>query len=459
MFEKQQQMPTNSVEEINTESLKRKTTLGSALVMGGLIATAPISFANNEGPISPRANTETAVDGIGNQVNPRPEDYSLRRIGKVNLFYLDKLKSCDPQMAKNVVAAGIIHNMTSDKSAYLATLSKINEYYQSHPEYYDLNMNIQRKNPEYNSLYEQYEIESDKLTQIYNSILQDDATGISNRLEMLNVSEEEQKYIENAPKLLSEVESIRQDIIAHIHSDAYLKILQTEFNCSPEQARNHQKTRLDNAQMINYVFSSTKYLKSEGMPAYGFFCTNTNIITLPRNVSFDSVEEYDVEGTDIHYSFFQEVVRHEFWHAVTNATDGLSVGAKELLTITRKQLQPSDSAYNIEYYGSASERYVQLKMLETELQEFGIWSKGAVFSRECSDKMLEAYINEEFAYYNSYEFIHTILRANNSSGFSNLLDYEHLYEIFAPIFNSIADSQTPETYYPPEWWGVTEQKA
>jgi len=425
------------------------------LVLSGLLIMSPGAAYSNNGFRQDEKKIEISATTEKSKIsNPKPEDYDIEKMGTLDLKYINEKKACDNEAAIKIISTAILFDHSYNHGKIVACVAKLDEYVGGRPEFSDMSLeDMKLASPEFSDLYEEYQVEKEKLDDLYKTIMSASTREAKERLNTENVPESIKECVDNAHEILKLVESERANIIKSINSENYLKMLQIEFNCSLDEAKAHQKTRLKNVENVNYLFMSSKTL-SDRHAASGLFYPNTNIIIIPYDIDF-----MDNDSDKISVAFFKEIVAHEFWHAATNATSGMSLSSKALLEITRDQLKTNDSSYNIEYYGDPTERYVRFKSLESELLEMKIWSKDKIFSRDCSDKMLEAYINKEFKHRDSYEFIEVIVLSKNNAGYYNQFDYEQLYLVFSQIFNSIASLETNKTYYPEQWWGSKEEKA
>lgn len=437
---------------------KRRHSLSlDSLLFSGLLMMNPntIHGANDYKQDEKKIEIGNEIDTLA-VTNPKPADYDIDKIGKINLTNIIEKKSCDPVFARKLIAASIITEYSPLVQKLNSAIKNLIEYERAHPDLKNKSILSNRlENKEFNAIYSQFEFEKKNVQSLYQEIIKESEEANKMRLERESIPDTMKKYIEAGPELLETVESVRNEILDNIKSTDYLKLLQIEFNCTLELAKEHQKTRFNNIKNINYFFKYSQKLEAEvGYVAY--FVSNTNEIVIPFDVNLN---DEDKEG--INLAQFKEIVAHEMWHAATNAELGISLEAKNLLGVISEQVQDYDTA-QVEYYGNSSEQYARFKSLEKELADLQIWTKGEIFTREISDKMLNAYNNKEFVNSSTYDFIETIFKKENSTGYNNLLDYEQLFQVFSKIFNSIAvnSQKDGKVHYHSDWdYSNTEQKA
>lgn len=204
-----------------------------------------------------------------------------------------------------------------------------------------------------------------------------------------------QKYLDQAPKIFSEIERARQEAKRLMSDDAYVKKLQSEFGCSLEEARHHQEVRLSNLDFINYDLLSSAEIDAimraaDRSSVTAFYITQTNIIVLPFNLE-DKLTESEKEQKG-----FFKVALHEFLHAATDAEKGISLKAKGLLSkesfegIKDTGDEEADKSSN-KYYSESTERYARFKSLEEDLSRLKIKSRGEEFTFKHFEKLMELF--------------------------------------------------------------------
>ncbi len=207
-----------------------------------------------------------------------------------------------------------------------------------------------------------------------------------------------QPYLDSALILFGKIESARQQAERLVGSAGYLPKIQAEFHCSPAVALEHQRVRVANIDISNYRFVSSQEMESfneESVGSVAYAIRGTNEILFVYTA--DSGEE-NIYTTAL----------HEFLHKATNSQAGLSDITTSLLSTwsfrtyrAPAQISAQDSSHVQEmlaysdYCSAAEERYVRFKILESELEKFGIKELGESFTLIHYERMMQLFTLEE----------------------------------------------------------------
>jgi hypothetical protein len=356
-----------------------------------------------------------------NRENPIPEDYDLIKINskkenkKLNLSDLELKKSLDSTFIEQSILLSLsIEKLNKETSTFSKILQKIQDTINTKK---DISEEIRV------SLVGQQE----KIDEISNSINKKDFLKIKNEL-----SENEKKYLDIAPKLYKIVESVRKEIILSIRSKDYLHKLQMEFNCSEKEAYNHQQVRLSNLNIANYlIVGPSEVLKrSNNKTSTSFFNTNSNMIIIC----------YSLDLTD-----FYDTVLHEMMHLVVNGEGGMSNSSINLLGKDSFGYRSDYSKKNNEYLSSPTERYTRLKILERELANKNIKKIEEEFTYDHYLKMYDLYKKGKFLLPGSLDFLNFT---------KSKLDVDKHFELIKKLFDEIAEidkNKKGNTYKDQNW--------
>jgi hypothetical protein len=254
---------------------------------------------------------------------------------------------------------------------------------------------------------------------------------LSNQEENSPLTEEEKKVIDNSKYLVNTFESTKDLLINLVNTESYLKKLQTEFNCSLEEAKQHQSTRISNIKITNCNFMSTKMLESVINCQAGYMAKD-HIVYVP----------YDVDQKKL-----VNLSLHELLHAMTLGNSGISNKAKDLLEISFNGKMAINNEES-DYHKNATERYVRLKILDMELDRLGIKKFGESISKDQYDKMLKNSLSKmESKNSDNYKFINK--NAEEFIDFNIMDDNEGGYELYKKLFDEIASNN--KTYKHSDW--------
>ena len=239
---------------------------------------------------------------------------------------------------------------------------------------------------------------------------------------------------ENSTKILNETEQVRKELIDIVSTKNYLKKLQSEFNCSLDEAKRHQAVRINNLKTVLISFKNSIELGSNyfgNTPAGAKYFPDYHEIYLPYNRSSEKINRFAF---------------HELLHALTNGDNGLSAKAVKTLSYNASNNKNYDKSLN-EYLLRPTERYVRLKMLELELDKLGIKKFGERISKSGYKKMIqwleESKYDTDFSA-DGVEFLETTKGLDNENG----------RQVINSIFEEIADNQEMDNqndYKHPGW--------
>jgi hypothetical protein len=245
--------------------------------------------------------------------------------------------------------------------------------------------------------------------------------------------------------MIKAIESGREQAIALISDDSYLAKLQEEFDCSSEEAKKHQQTRLSNISITNYMIKSLRDVEiifSKENP------DETEFQTLAYDTKYDNLIYFAYDAD--YQGLFSEVCLHEFLHKATRRNLGLSPKAIKLLS---ESFNPDENFKEIrnQYHSVPTERYVRLKILEQEMEKLEIKKVGEKFRRKHFDQLYKLY-SESKLKYGSLEFMHFTDLPNKEKYKSNDQYLDDLYKLYKTLFNEIAEVKDKrDTYQHPDW--------
>jgi hypothetical protein len=355
--------------------------------------------------------------------NPTPESYDIRE--NKNLYLsLENNKSKDPE---SLIKDGILNSEKEFLDFFIKYASErqlnLKEEIKSLKEKL-----LQGSNDSIANLIDDKEISLKKWISAKEEKEKDKIKLLSNLEDSkYEMTDKDFKILENSNEIVKTFNLAKDTLVDIMSSPDYLKKLKKEFNCSLEEAKKHQETRINNIKMTDCKFMSSKFLNSV-TESSAFYLKKDHLVAVPYDKSSDELFDLAI---------------HELLHASTLGNSGISTKAKDLLTGSfagDKFLEENES----EYFKDATERYARLKILEIELERLGIKKIGESLTKDQYDKLLENSIDKIFAKdqkdkkflnKNAMEFLDFLNMEDGKSGG---------YEILKKMLDEIAMDDTTE---------------
>lgn len=381
-----------SPRQLPIKSLGRNLALGASLLLGSN------TMAQETGPFF---SQDKAIENHILQKTSQPEDYDLTKTARLNLDRLKEKRNLD---------------MTVIPEIMLESFEKSREFKHRLEESGD--------------------------------------SGQNEKASLSNLTELEKEYLKNAPMIFTEIESARSRVMELIGSDGYLKKLQEEFDCSLEEAKEHQRVRLSNVQLTNYIITSQEEIadiyqkenRDTSELSKQILCYDSkydNLIYLPYDwEDYANLLDQNQFSFDIKELKLGSAAMHEFLHKSTRRNLGLSPKAIKLLgegyVHTSETENAGDAERWTEYYRIPTERYARLKMFELDLERLGVKKIGEQFTGEHCKKLYDLYINKKFGI-DAIEFMDfTDYEQGEAKNIIEKEKYELFFNFYQKLFNEIA---------------------
>ncbi len=227
---------------------------------------------------------------------------------------------------------------------------------------------------------------------------------------------------------------VREALIGHIGSQAYLDRLEKEFSGDSEKAKKAQGERLRNVSnvkidtlLLKNITEEFKKYKSADIPrkyldeilenniVFGFYNSDKHSVIVPSDAD-------DYEGIRSN----KEIATHELGHAMTRMHSGIPDRTKNILKDS--YASPEGGAVMNGYFIDSSERLVRKQAVDFEMERLGIKGYGDKFTKDHQDKLMEYYEKGGLSI-DAMEFIKTTKP-----------------EYFERIFNEIAENEQENNY-------------
>jgi len=382
-----------------------KTGAAAALLVG---INNPVKAENNQ---NHHQNEKTEISK--ESINPKAESYDASR---VIVGFSEKDLEISPAMYKEKVLSGMKISQLGLLEVYLEHIGhRIHETKEEIREVQN-NLNMEKEASDLSE-------KENQLKDFENFYEEKIAEKVKIEQSDLELNDEQKKILENSENIFGIINKNKEEIINIINSSEYLKKLQTEFNCSREEAKAHQSTRVNNVQNIKLDLLAKEYLSKKYL-CQAYYDYGNHSMALP----------YDIDDARL-----DRLTKHELWHVATMSDKGLSAKAKSLLTDFSIK---SDNKYFFDkndqaYATNSTERYVRLKILDSELERLGIKNVGDRFTKEHYNKMMQVFMDHFFEQKDNGEGFNTnafdfILMTRDS------LDENNSYLIYDRLFNEIA---------------------
>ena len=426
------------------ENIKKAAQIG-VLVASGVTGVSSHSEAQNTVLDTDLKNqTEINKDTKGLEIKKiNPEDYDLKKIGALDLRDLDAKKSLDAEAINRIMMEGLIRSKIDDiiDSSLMNfdmvshSVRSITRQIESAKKEENVSTReLEDKLVEANEKKEAARLKVQENFKLHEKINNNEFNKID-----VQISESEKAELESkAHSMVSEIETARREAMRMIGDKSYLDKIQKEFNCSKEEAINHQKVRLSNLDIINYILVSNKTIASYLHNSLAYATIGSNVITLPYDNS-SAVK-------------LSEMALHEFLHLATNGNSGLSPLAKSLLSSKSMKENSGEKVLNkkdYDYVSDPTERYVRFKILESDLENHNVKKIGESFTMDHYKKMMALW-ESGILYHGSSDFLEYTKGMKDRNIYKKMMDFygvsndklikndEEGYSIFKELFDSIA---------------------